>query len=67
MIKLFAVICLAGSCHEYTVATSETDASLNMIGCQMGEPRIVEWIRVEHPGATLARWKCQIGRDRKEI
>ena len=67
MIKLFATICLAGTCQQYTVATSDTDESLSMTACQVGVPRIVEWIRTEHPGATLARWKCEIGQRRKEI
>lgn len=60
--QLFAILCslATGACHEQLITNSDFDPSLSMIACQMGEPRIVEWMK-DHPGNTLAGWKCQMG------
>lgn len=64
MITLIAVLCRLAAptdCIEKLVATSDTDPTLSIVACQMGEPRLIEWAK-SFPAYQFSRWKCVIGK-----
>jgi len=62
-ILIVATVCLAATCSDRVIATSDTDPSVNMMTCQIGAQALMaDWLR-KNPGYTIkGGWRCVAGR-----
>jgi hypothetical protein len=71
LITVLVNVCVlaTGACHNEVITSSDTDPTLTIQGCLMGEKEVAQWLN-ERPQYRIGPegWKCILGKqDRKDL